>query len=146
MKLRDESQVPFRGFPRTCNDLEFYGSGVAVFNGRPIKNLPKTLDDIHRNLDTRLASGSKCAKAVQQYLCYYYYPLCDLDTNEIIPVCYSTCDNLVNNDECSELLMLASKSLDINSRPNNCSRAHRPFNKPPAVSNNCTMIGRLIIC
>ena len=48
-----------------------------------------------------------CVQLIQQYFCYYYWPVCDEDSGDIFPVCQSSCNLLINNGVCSQLLTTA---------------------------------------
>ena len=91
-----------------------------------------------------MESDTLCVQSVQQYLCYYYYPLCDPTNGDIISVCGDSCNSLFASETvCYDLLMRASEEIRLNSIPvpdNSCSRTHRIFTDPPAVSNNCAKI------
>ena len=52
-------------------------------------------------------SSDLCVETLQKYFCYYYFPLCNLTTNHIIPVCSWNCNLLYNNEDCLSLLNAA---------------------------------------
>lgn len=145
--------VKFRGrstrlLPTSCN--EFYDSKDSIFNGSRIRGIKLALDNTFDALNVGSADGSECMKSVQQYFCYYYFPLCKFTAGELIPVCDNSCNMLFNNNDCSNLLMHASRELMRHRRgiplpDTSCSRTNRRFNPHPSVSVNCTVIkGELI--
>ena len=83
-----------------------------------------------------------CIELIENYLCYYYFPLCNQTTGEITPVCKSSCTLLVNNADCFELIKITnwklsqSNSLTIG----NCLQTFRNYGSAPAVSENCLSI------
>ena len=91
------------------------------------------------------SAADQCVQLLGHYLCHYYFPLCRvtmIGQNEIIPPCSSTCSLLINNEECSDLLMIALNVIEnITILPDNdsCIMTHRSFNvsDPPDVSPNC---------
>ena len=131
-----------RLLPQFCNNVEFYDSNDAVFNGSKISELLNALDSTHNILNTEFAGNSECLKSVEQYLCYYYFVLCDTTTGQIMPVCEDTCHLLFDNDDCLDALIVASKQLKLRNIPppdESCSRTHRHFvNSPP--ESNCVEI------
>ena len=143
MKFRGPNQL--RPLPMSCNNLNFYDSNDAVFNESRIANLQRVLDRIiFRTINAETVDNPECAETVQQYLCHYYFPRCNMTTGEIFPVCDSSCELLMENDDCNDLFMLASQELGRSNLPipdELCLRTHRSFNiHPPAVSNICTEI------
>ena len=127
-----------------CNSLRFYDISDGVFNESRINNLQRVLDRVILNtINARSVDDPECTESVQQYLCHYYFPRCNLTTGEIIPVCNSNCELLFNNDNCRDLFMLASQELRRINLPHpdeSCLRTHRLFNNPPSVSDTCTEI------
>ena len=142
MRLRRQTQPPVRLLPMSCNNVSFYDNDDAVFNGSRINLLPRVLDMIKRRIES--SSNPECAESVQQYLCHYYFPRCNLTTGEIIPVCDSSCELLFNNDSCRGLFTIASQELGRSNIPipnDTCLRTYRSFNiRPPSVSDECTEI------
>ena len=142
VRLRRQNQPPVRLLPMSCNNLRFYDNDDAVFNGSRINLLPKVLDRINNR--TESADNPECAESLQQYLCHYYFPLCNLTTGEIIPVCDNSCELLMENDNCNDLFTIASQELgssNISIPDTTCLRTHRMFNnRPPSVSDKCSEI------
>lgn len=125
---------------RSCNNGEFYDSDDSVLNGNRINNLLKAFDNIFNTLNTEYANNSECVKSVQQYLCYYYFLLCNKENGEIVPVCNNSCRLLFNNDDCFDLMTIASQELRIHNiiaPDETCSSTHRSFINQPQVSDNC---------
>lgn len=150
MRIRRQGQGPNRLLPRSCNNVEFYDNDDAVFNGSQNNRLRRALDTTFDTLNAESASNSECVEPVQQYLCHYYFPLCNMTTGEVIPVCNNTCKLLFDNNDCSDLLILASQELSTHNVPvpdQSCSRTHQPFiMNPPSISHKCTDIkGRSLV-
>ena len=126
--------------PRSCNNREFYSGDDAVFNGNQIRRLGRALDMTFNTLNAE--TDSECVESVQQYLCYYYFPLCDVTTGGINPVCDSSCESLFENDDCSGVLMLASQELRTHNIPTPnelCTRTHQSFVNT-TISDECIEI------
>ena len=142
VRLRSQTRGPVRLLPMSCNNVRFYDNDDAVFNGSRINQLRRVLDTIQRS--TESAINPECAEPIQQYLCYYFFPPCNLMTAEIIPVCNSSCELLFENDNCRELFTLASQEFRRSNIPIpdvTCTRTHRLFNnRPPSMSHQCTEI------
>jgi len=84
-----------------------------------------------------------CLDLMEQYLCYYYFPLCNVMTGEIIPVCSSSCALLRNNEDCSDLLEIANEEFEqdnISPPGDMCILTYRNFVNTPRISTNCTSI------
>ena len=70
--------------------------------------MQQVLDDILLALHSNISSNvSQCAQLIGDYLCLYYYPICNINDNKIIPVCGSTCNLLFNHEQCSSLFLTA---------------------------------------
>ena len=145
MELRRPRQAegPSRPvLPRSCNNRGFYHRDGTVFQGKLNSSLGRSLDRTFDTLNTEYSGNSECVESVQRYLCYYYFPLCDISTGEITPVCDSNCESLFGNDDCSDVLAAASEELRTYNVPTpdeSCSRTHQPFVNP-SVSNDCIEI------
>ena len=100
--------MPMSGLARSC--MAYYDRDDGFINGTLRRMIRMTLDNIEANL-----TGS-CADMVQRYLCYFYWPRCDLTNGEVIPVCIDSCDSLFNNEECSSALTSAIETLQGNIR------------------------------
>ena len=93
-----------------------------------------------------LTSNSECVESVQQYLCYYYFPPCNIQTGQIYPVCDSSCRVLFNHDNCLSLIAIGYQEFmlhNISERflPNeSCSSTYRPYANPVSVSSECEEI------
>ena len=83
-----------------------------------------------------------CVDLMLNYLCLYYFPSCDLTTEEITPVCDSSCALIANNENCSELREIANGQLKrYNVTPSSdCRQTYSIYVNPPAVSENCLSI------
>ena len=85
---------------------------------------------------------------MENYLCHYYFPLCNQTTGEITPVCRSSCALLANNEDCSELVEITNEELvEITNEElsqvdsiGNCLQTYRNYSGVPAVSENCLSI------
>ena len=139
-----------RSVPRSC--ARFYDDNSAHYNGSTIYG-----GIIARDLDNLLSDGTSmtsthdvqdlCAELIHNYFCYYYYPLCDIETGEIIPVCTESCNLLYNSDVCSDLLISALSMLRRGRYPvpdedDVCERGFLPFpnTSDPSLVDYCENI------
>lgn len=137
MKLRRQTRNHL--LPKICNNQEFYDSNAAVFNGNKTNGLQRTLHKTLTAMNAESTADLECVKSVQQYLCYYYFPLCKRQTGEIMPVCDDSCNLLFSNDNCFALMIVTSQKLSIHNitaPDDSCLSTHRLFVNA-SLSDNC---------
>ena len=86
---------------------------------------------------------NSCVELMENYLCHYYFPLCNLTTVEITPVCRSSCALLLNNQDCAELREITNEQLNqhnVTPPDNKCLQTHSMYVNSSAVSENCLSI------
>ena len=90
----------------------------------------------HSDLD------NSCIELMENYLCHYYFPSCNVTTGEVTPVCRSSCALLANNEDCSELMKYVNGQLTQYNvaPPDDCRQTYSIYVNPPAVSENCLSI------
>ena len=91
----------------------------------------------------RQDSLNPCRDLMLNYICQYFFPLCNQVTGEITPVCDHTCVLLANNENCSTLRRIVNEELErenIISTGDSCTQIYRSFVNPPPVSENCLAI------
>ncbi|XP_065911219.1 uncharacterized protein [Dysidea avara] len=101
-----------------------------------------TIDDLETELSTT-HNDSGCVDYALNYLCYFYYPVCSLTTGVVSYTCTSSCGLLVNNQNCSDILSLASNRLENNNFPEpeaDCERTSRTPETPMVVAEECISI------
>ena len=89
------------------------------------------------------SESNPCVDLMENYLCHYYFPLCNLTTGETTLVCNSSCALLVNNENCSDLRTIANEELeddDIVPPDDVCLQTHSSYINPPVLSGNCLSI------
>ena len=132
------------GVPEFCADLGFYDSNDGYFNGSEIRFLQRALSDTFVTFTSNPYNDSECVEPVQLYLCYYYFPLCDISTSEIIPVCDESCDFLFDNDDCLDLMTIAYQEFALYDLPplpdESCFPTYRNFARPASLSDICAEI------
>ena len=152
--------VPFeeRIVPKSCNmgkvfnvdDPSAYGNinESEIFAPR----LKRALDDLLIGTSSESEDHESCVQLIREYFCGFYYPLCDLETGIIFPVCSSSCNMIFNNEHCSNLLMDAIRTMEqqnITEVPSgeSCEETFVPLtNTPePAVSHECIDIASMWI-
>jgi len=132
--------VPFDSdqLPMVCEG--YYDSNSGYFNGSTITELQMILDEeITNSIPDNTAT---CADFVQRYLCYYYYPVCNLTTGVILPTCSPSCNLLTNNQDCKTLIRAATRAIE--SRTSNIAVSENTNNSPGGsclVTVNASYIG-----
>lgn len=96
--------------PKSCDVFYSGNSVVAYYDDGMLPDILEVLDDaldllsVHSNVSDNY---DNCANLIGSYLCHYYFPACLVDKNEILPVCSGSCNLLLNDEECSDLFMVA---------------------------------------
>ena len=127
--------------PISCE--RFYSPGDGYFSGSEIIGLQMALLKISNTFQNESNNLNPCVDLMKNYLCHYYFPLCNLMTGVTTLVCNSSCALLVNNEDCSELREIANEELqqdDIVPPDDVCLQTHSTFINPPAVSGYCLSI------
>ena len=140
--------VPVNGSSNTIGFCRsYYSSEDGYFNGSKISGLQTTLQAINDTFQND--TDNPCVPLMLQYLCYYYFPVCNLTTDEITPVCGSSCTLLANTEDCPELREIANSELERNNvvpPDDSCVQTHRSYVIPPIMSDSCLSIeGQLIV-
>ena len=113
----------------------FYGDGDHYFSGSPLSNFTQVFSRIQSAFIRQ--TDNQCVDLMENYLCYYYFPLCNQENNEIIPVCSRSCVLLRNNQDCYDLKVIANEELErVNILPpdDTCSVNHRSYIDSEAVT------------
>jgi len=127
--------------PRFC--CRFYSASDGYFNGSVISGLQMALNRVNNTFQSDSNNLNPCLDLMEQYLCYYYFPLCNVTTGEIIPVCSSSCALLRNNEDCSHLLKITNEEIEWDnvSLPGDmCTQTYRNYANAPQISTNCISI------
>ncbi|XP_065909293.1 uncharacterized protein [Dysidea avara] len=135
------------GQPRSCMDYYDSRNNEGFFNNTHRDMLRRTVDNIS---DSFRAHGGQCVNLTLHYLCYYYYPVCDLTTGVVMPSCTSSCNLLVNNQNCSDLLeearvIINQMSPTVPFPEYDCARTYDTNGEPNNISEQCREIARTII-
>ena len=120
----------------------YYSHDEHIINGSMKITFLTTLNKISDMFESESYNLNPCVELMENYLCHYYFPSCNYNqtTNEIIPVCRSSCALLANNEDCSELMEFIDEELRQFDSPGNCSQTYRSYDSPLAVSKNCLSI------
>ena len=100
-----------RTVPLSCE--KYYNVTGLSSNGNINKSLSffpgirQAIDGLLNNTPSTSENHDSCVQLIQRYFCDYYFPLCNVDTGVITPVCESSCNLLFNNEACFNLLMNA---------------------------------------
>ena len=136
--------------PELCHEYYTFGNGgnIAIYDRAIPPGITQALHDTLLNISSNTSNyPDHCVQLLGSYLCHYYFPICRVNRNDIEPVCRSSCNLLLNDDNCSDLLMTA---LDIIAEHNVtllpdddlCVMTYRSYNGSgtPGVSSNCRNI------
>ena len=110
------SQTTRNGLARSC--MTYYDRDDGFVNATLRGALRMALDNI---AESELRTGSSCVDMVQQYLCHFFWPVCNVTNGEVIPVCSDSCVSLFNNEECFVALTNAIEALQESIRDNSLS-------------------------
>jgi len=118
--------VPFDSnqLPVTCKG--YYDTNGGYFDGSTIDGLQMILDEEIAN--SIPDDAETCVDFVQRYLCYYYFPVCNLTTGVILPSCSASCNLLTNNQDCKVLIQTATRAIE--QRINNIAIGGHSNNSP----------------
>ena len=74
-----------------------------------------SLDDIDSSFllnITSLQTRSPCLDLMKRYLCYYYHPVCNTETGDVVEFCTSNCEVLNEDSSCSDLVIDVTRELE----------------------------------
>ena len=139
--------------PRVC--AEFYRDNPPPAGGiiDESSNFPRirmVLDGLLNNTPSTSEIDDLCVQLVRRYFCNYYWPVCDVATGSIYPVCTSSCNLLFNNEVCTDYLMRAIdmvmvEGIDVVPSPSSCTRTlllpeFLPDTPEPLLADTCISI------
>ena len=135
--------VPVNGSTNTIGLCgSYYSSEDEYYNGSEISGLQRALQAINDAFHYEIINNP-CVSLMMEYLCHYFFLPCNPVSDEIIPVCRSSCALLANNENCYELREIANSELErSNVAPpdDSCIQTYRSYVTPPAVSDSCSSI------
>ena len=135
MSLRNRSSLP-----GMCTI--YYDDETGYFSGSTLSGLQNALQRIS-DMFQNISDNNQCVELMTNYLCHYYFPLCDRMTDRIIPVCNRSCALIGNNENCSALRDIANEQLgqdNIIPPGETCLQTYRSFVNLPLVSGDCLAI------
>ena len=142
-----------RNVPKSC--ATFYNNDDTYINESSMYNaIRRALDQLLNDSSNTSSIQESCQQLVHHYFCYYYFPLCNNDTGNIIPVCGESCNLMYNNEECFNvrlraLSMLRNFRFPVPADDDVCDKTFLPNNTNNSVSpmeNNCIRIEGIYIC
>ena len=92
--------VSHGSIPDFCQ--QFY-TNASFWLGTSNDTVRTVLESVKTNILTNV-SDEQFMNMLERHLCYYYYPLCDPLTGDIIAVCNGSCSKLNGNRDYSNLL------------------------------------------
>lgn len=69
-------------------------------------------DSIYLSNISSLRIQSPCLNLIKHHLCYYYHPVCDLDSGDVIEPCNSNCEQLNSDPTCIDLIHNVTRELE----------------------------------
>ena len=127
---------PSTNFPRFCR--RYYSDSEHFINGSIESGLQvQVLGEINGIFQNDSYNLNLCVELMENYLCHYYFPLCNQTTDKITPVCRSSCGLLRNNEDCTELMEITNGKL--NDHEFDCL-LNQIFHHEILVSENCLSI------
>ena len=136
--------------PRSCRD--FYQANVPPADGNidesdMMPRIRMILDDLLNDTSSTSENHDSCVQLVRRYFCDFYWPVCDVTTGNIHPACTSSCNLLLNNEVCSDLLMHAidmvmEQGISVVPSSNSCTRTFLPLpgTPEPQLADTCINI------
>ena len=133
--------------PRTCIEIYAADAEAPPVNGNinessMFPGIKRAIDQLLANTTSTSENHDSCVQLIQRYFCEYYFPLCDVDTGIITPVCSSSCNLLFNNEGCSYLLMEAIQMMQefpVAPSGESCEETFLPLTNTPE-SDECVSI------
>ena len=128
-------------FVSLCERYYSYRDGYFCGTGPGITGLQEALHMINGTFQNE--PDNSCIELMENYLCHYYFPLCNVTTGEITPVCRSSCALLLNNQDCTELREIANEQLNqhnIIPPDNKCLQTYSMYVNSLAMSESCLSI------
>ena len=134
------------GHPGSCEQYYDSDNNEGFFNDT--YKIQRTINNITGSFRAR---GGQCVDLILHYLCYYYYPVCDLATGVVMPSCVSSCNLLVNNEDCSDLLeesivILNQLSPSVPAPEYDCALTYDTLGEPIRISEQCKEIDSKYLC
>lgn len=105
------------------------------FNNETVK---EALESVQINVLSNTSLSE--ATLMERYLCYYYYPLCDTETDDVVSMCIGSCQMLNDNPELSGVINDVAEELnsfDIEPPDNKCSKSFHGQSDNFPVSQFC---------
>lgn len=56
---------------------------------------------------------SPCVDTIKRYLCYYHYPVCNVESGKVVQLCNSNCGLLSSDSSCSDLIVNVTRELEL---------------------------------
>ena len=90
---------------------------------------------------TDIVNGSYCKERVMEFLCNYFFPQCDSDSN-IVPICEQSCNEHLITGICAKHLFNALVVLNATVSVNGLLQKDCSPPYDATVSNSCTTLTR----
>ena len=120
----------------------YYDDGDGYFSESTLSGLQNAFQRIS-NMVRSVSDSNQCVELMTNFLCHYYFPLCNQITGEIIPVCNHSCALTLTDEDCSSLREIVNGELEqdnVTSPKESCSQTYHSFSNPSSVSKDCFSI------
>ena len=101
MYLFGSCSISYEILPLFC---EQYYNNVTFWVMLNNTTLKEALDSIGINLLSNTSFSETLMEIIQRHLCFYYYPLCDEQTDDVIALCNGSCLILNDNPDYSDVI------------------------------------------
>ena len=116
----------------------------AFYDGGTVPGIKGVLNyGLFAGYSNASSNFNQCMELIGHYLCHYYFPICDMDHDAILPVCSSSCNLMFNNQECLTLFMnalnvIADQNITVLPSNDSCTLTYRSFGSDqPEISHFC---------
>ena len=136
--------------PRGCAEIYMDNPPPADGNINASSMFPRikvVLDGLLNDISSTPEIHDPCVQLIRRYFCDYYWPVCDVATGNIYPVCTTSCNLIINNEVCSDLLTRAietvmGEGIDVVPSGDSCTRTFLPLpdTPEPPLADTCINI------
>ena len=123
--------------PEFCK--QYYGNATAWMRLNNV-TVMEALSSVNTNTLSNTSFSETLLETVQRHLCYYYYPLCDAQTDAIISLCNGNCLILNDNTDYSTVISEVADELvsfDVEPPDDKCFKTFNEQSENIPISQFC---------
>ena len=123
--------------PEFC---EQYYNNVTFWIRLNNTTLKEALDSVKINVLSNASFNGTLMENVQRHLCFYYYPLCDTQTDDVIALCNGSCLILNDNPDYSVVINEVANELvsfDVEPPDDKCFKTFSEQSEDVPISQFC---------